>query len=261
MLYVNCGCGNKYVTDKEWCNIDFSSTSRDVKKCNLIKGLPFEDNSVDAIFSSHMLEHFTREQAKDHIKECYRCLRDGGVCRIVVPDLENICSEYLHILNELRNGKEVEKKYEYVVIELLDQMVRTTSGGDMAKYWESDMLDDEYVRERTGYPKEHDRDKKLRDLGLSQIIKIGLKKIGRKCFGKLNAYKKLELASFELSGELHRWMYDEYSMSNLMRNAGFFQVQRKSAEQSDIVDWNKFGLEFSEGIEYKPNSLYMEAVK
>lgn len=78
MKLINCGCGNRFCTDAEWINIDFHSTDYNVKSINILKGLPFADNSIDAIFSSCMLEHFTKTQAEDHLKECYRILQPGG---------------------------------------------------------------------------------------------------------------------------------------------------------------------------------------
>ena len=41
--YLNVGCGNKY--HKDWVNIDMVSYSPYVKKVNLIKGIPFPENS------------------------------------------------------------------------------------------------------------------------------------------------------------------------------------------------------------------------
>lgn len=57
---------------------------------DLCKPLPFADNSVDAIFSSHVFEHLFMDEVENLIQEIYRCLVPGGVCRVVVPDLEKI---------------------------------------------------------------------------------------------------------------------------------------------------------------------------
>lgn len=50
-------------------------------------GLPFPDESVDFIYSSHMLEHLEREEAVHFIEEACRALRPRGILRICVPDL------------------------------------------------------------------------------------------------------------------------------------------------------------------------------
>jgi len=59
------------------------------------KKLPFQDESIAAIYSSHMLEHLYFDQASRLLAECFRVLQPGGVLRIVVPDLRAIVEEYL----------------------------------------------------------------------------------------------------------------------------------------------------------------------
>jgi SAM-dependent methyltransferase len=61
---------------------------------DLTKPLPFAVNSVKAMFSSHVFEHLFMDEVEILIKEIYRCLVPGGVCRVVVPDLEKIISIY-----------------------------------------------------------------------------------------------------------------------------------------------------------------------
>lgn len=61
---------------------------------NLCKPLPYVDNTVAAIFSSHVFEHLFMDEVEKLISECHRVLRPGGVCRVVVPDLEKIMTLY-----------------------------------------------------------------------------------------------------------------------------------------------------------------------
>jgi SAM-dependent methyltransferase len=56
---------------------------------NLAYGLPFENESVDYIFSSHVLEHFHRDVAERILADAYRVLKRGGCGRICVPDLQH----------------------------------------------------------------------------------------------------------------------------------------------------------------------------
>jgi predicted SAM-dependent methyltransferase len=54
---------------------------------NLVYGIPAADQTVDVIFSSHMLEHLTQAQGQRLIRDAYRVLKPGGLIRIAVPDL------------------------------------------------------------------------------------------------------------------------------------------------------------------------------
>lgn len=51
-------------------------------------GVPLSDNSVDLIYSSHALEHIFLEEAHALLKDAYRALKEGGLIRLAVPDLE-----------------------------------------------------------------------------------------------------------------------------------------------------------------------------
>jgi predicted SAM-dependent methyltransferase len=61
---------------------------------NILRKLPFKDNSVDYIFSEHTLEHFTYEHAEKILKECRRVLGPAGIIRISVPDLSSTIEKY-----------------------------------------------------------------------------------------------------------------------------------------------------------------------
>jgi hypothetical protein len=40
----------------------FTATILALKRVNLLAGFPFPDNYFDVVYSSHVLEHFTRDQ-------------------------------------------------------------------------------------------------------------------------------------------------------------------------------------------------------
>ena len=72
----------------------------------------------------------------------------------------------------------------------------------------------------------------------------------------------LELGLFRMRGEIHKWMYDSHSLSEMLQSAGFRDVRRCEALESRITDWKSFHLDASaEGKTHKPDSLFMEAVK
>jgi SAM-dependent methyltransferase len=57
-------------------------------------GVPFGDETVDAIYSSHALEHIFLEEAEALLHDAYRALKQGGLIRIAVPDLEFVLGLY-----------------------------------------------------------------------------------------------------------------------------------------------------------------------
>src|SRR4051812_17644836 len=71
---------------------------------DLRKRLPFADNSFDAVFSSHVLEHLHRNEALALLKEAYRVLKPGGRCRSLVPDLAPMVAHYARRTRLLEPG-------------------------------------------------------------------------------------------------------------------------------------------------------------
>lgn len=57
-------------------------------------GLPFDDASVDCVYSSHALEHCYRDDAQRVLVEAHRVLKSGGWIRVAVPDLEHAIALY-----------------------------------------------------------------------------------------------------------------------------------------------------------------------
>jgi len=72
-----------------------------IKYGDIIKGLPIEKNSCDGVFCSHVLEHLTLHDFRIALKNTYSILKEGGKFRVIVPDLECRCREYI---TNLDNG-------------------------------------------------------------------------------------------------------------------------------------------------------------
>ena len=93
-IKVHLGCGKRDF-GPDWFHVDGSNfphvTSND------IVNLPFEKNSVDVIYASHVLEYFDREEATEVLGKWYSVLKNEGVIRLAVPDFE--------IISELYNSK------------------------------------------------------------------------------------------------------------------------------------------------------------
>jgi len=63
-------------------------------------------------------------------------------------------------------------------------------------------------------------------------------------------------------GESCQWMYDGVNLPCLLEEAGFRRVSIQHFDVSQIPRWNDYGLDRNgQGGEYKPGSVYVEAVK
>ena len=83
MIKLHLGCGWRNFGD-DWVHID--GGDYDHLQYNDITKLPYEDESVDLIYASHVLEYFDREEAVDILSEWTRVLKKGGALRIALPD-------------------------------------------------------------------------------------------------------------------------------------------------------------------------------
>ena len=82
MTYLNLGCGLNTRCDS--VNVDVLRYPGIDKVYNLTKfPWPWEDQSVDGIYASHVIEHF--KDQKQFNMECYRILKPGGFLRINAP--------------------------------------------------------------------------------------------------------------------------------------------------------------------------------
>ena len=91
MLKLNLGCGDVRVDG--WVNIDLESEKADLKR-DLRDPLPYEDDTVDFIYSEHLIEHLNLNEGLKLLSECRRVLRPGGVLRIATPDLDYVVFKY-----------------------------------------------------------------------------------------------------------------------------------------------------------------------
>lgn len=57
--------------------------------------LPYADNSVEAIYSSHTLQHLYLGEAELVLSECARVLQPGGIVRLALPDVEHFARQLL----------------------------------------------------------------------------------------------------------------------------------------------------------------------
>ena len=266
MKKLNIACGGRY--HNGWVNIDFHAESNHVTKVNILGGLPFEDNSIDVIYSSHFLEHLSQEQADFVLKESYRILKEDGLIRVVVPDLEDICKEYLRVLDLVSQNKKHEEEYQWIVVELLDQLVRVNGGGKMGEIFSQIALTKnkklaDYVLNRTGDDLLKENQPRKRKITFDKVknkllyLYLGVVRL-------LIPKNLRDLIFVNTSiGEKHQWMYDKFSLVKKLSDFRFTSIELKSFNESNIDNFNSYLLDIKEdGTPYKgASSLYVEAKK
>jgi predicted SAM-dependent methyltransferase len=269
MKYLNLGCGHNYSSNPEWVNLDFSSTGNDVIAYNLLDGVPFETNYFDIVYHSHVLEHFNQKDGEIFIRECFRVLKPGGILRVAIPDLEAIARNYLRFLEEgfqNLNDEQINANYQWIMLELFDQTIRNERGGEMGKYLQKpQMLNEEFVFSRIGEEGKLFRKEYLttKQNTLDLTVKVSNKeKLKNKLYKLLGINKDaMKIGNFRLSGEIHQWMYDRYSLTKLLMNSGGNEIIIRSAFESYITNWSDYNLDGVNGVTRKPDSLFIEAIK
>jgi SAM-dependent methyltransferase len=93
LVKVQLGPGQRSYLDG-WINVDANMFTA---KCDvwsdISRHLPFRDESVDAIYSHHVIEHLPDLPA--HFREMHRVMKPGGVIRVGGPNGDSAMREYL----------------------------------------------------------------------------------------------------------------------------------------------------------------------
>jgi predicted SAM-dependent methyltransferase len=206
-LKLNIGCGYTNLPE-DWINIDNSLSARLSKHplikrflyiagiipkrlyelpypdyvmiWNVKKPLPFGDGMVKYVYTSHLIEHLTKDECEFFLRQCHRVLRSEGIIRIIVPDLQSQVSDYLCKMNSIEDG-----------------------GAQAVAVPADDLIGAMGIFDDTG------RD----DSALIRLVRV--------LQGKKN---------------LHKWMYDRYSLSLKVKQSGFVRVAQKECLDSRIED-------------------------
>ena len=86
MKKINLGCGP--YSKGGWIDIDINPNYKPDIVRDITKGLPFDDDSIDAIHAHHFLEHLSNTDMLFVLEECYRVLKLGSQLDIVIPMLD-----------------------------------------------------------------------------------------------------------------------------------------------------------------------------
>ena len=99
-MKLHLGCGNKYI--EGYVNIDIRYLPGVDEVNNVGRLRNYKSHSIDVIYASHVLEHFSRWEYESVLKRWYELLKPGGVLRLGVPDFGEIV-EYYNKTKDLRS--------------------------------------------------------------------------------------------------------------------------------------------------------------
>lgn len=172
-MYINLGGGN--FREEGWTNVDYPFKARERKQKTEIdvkhnfmlrKQLPFDDNSVEIVYTEHCIEHLTCHAVEYLLSDIYRILKKGHHLRISCPDFDKVMKLY----NDDRvkdigfNSKLTGKSKEMQVMDILgtplvdkwddEQIVRYLSYTDPIRKI-NDELGDVSISMQSQYPGWH----------------------------------------------------------------------------------------------------------
>jgi predicted SAM-dependent methyltransferase len=78
-----------------WINVDANVFTRNCDVwADFRNKLPFRDQTVDAFYSHHVIEHLPESLWSFHFREIFRCLKSGGVFRVGGPNGESAIKKF-----------------------------------------------------------------------------------------------------------------------------------------------------------------------
>lgn len=137
---LHIGCGNRYIPG--FIHIDIRKLPHVDYVTSADKLDMFEDNSVDLIYSCHLLEHCRRHEVENVLKEWYRALKTGGTLRVAVPDFEKLVEVYTKtrdlklILGPLVGRQDYPENTHYLVFDFasLSELLTKVGFKNMHRY-------------------------------------------------------------------------------------------------------------------------------
>lgn len=246
---------------RNWNNLKISvlpyPSDDNVRFHDIRRPLPLASETFDVVYADGILEHLTPAQAARFAEELARVLKPGGLARVVVPDLEESTRRYLASLEAcLSNASEADiRSYRWEVIALLDQFVRTKSGGLMREALEKGAFESREIRARRGgllrrwklmgkpgrymayrhgsSGLDSERSRAWRSIRPSDLI-CGLRRWATRLVRRNDPRKTLEA---------HRWMHDRVSLQLLLEGCGFVEYTVKDFDESAIPGWREYDLD------------------
>lgn len=69
--------------------------AKGINWANACKRIPVPNESLEVVYSSHLIEHLDISETEVFLSEIHRVLRPGGIIRLVVPDLRRRAEKYM----------------------------------------------------------------------------------------------------------------------------------------------------------------------
>jgi len=148
------------------------------------KKIPLPNDSAECIYTSHMIEHLSREDSVYFLNEAFRVLEPGGILRVAVPDLKLAVNFY-------------------------------------AQTQDADVFMEKIL-----------------------LVPPPINTIKQKIFLFFTGYRQ------------HQWMYDEKSLSKLIKKVGFKKIFTCKAGETHILNPGSLNLH-----ERSDESVYVEGLK
>ena len=237
---VNLGCGNK--THPACVNIDWSIYAR-------IKRNPIARRAAPLVFNGIRLKQFQGLDESVIVHD----LRKG----IPLDDQAADAVYHSHVLEHIDRDQ---------VAGFFSEIRRVLRPGGVHRVVVPDL--ERYVQEYLGSLDRGLTDPEARrnhDVSVSQML---LQMVRREAHGTSlqrplrRRIENLALGDARKRGETHMWMWDRVNLSQALEDAGFHDIEVVGWQSSRIPLWNDMALDQNDASgEYKPESLYVEAVR
>ena len=260
-IFLNLACGDVYVKNSNWVNLDYYSNNSFVRTTDLLSRFPLKDNTITAIYCSHFFEHIPLNKVNFFLSECYRVLKIGGSIRIVTPDFLEMCNSYLKYVGKNKDYS------QFLITEILDQLVRKTRGGNLQNLY-SKYLDENNKKMMRFVYKRNGKIlfKKIKYKKQNYFLKVKNKFFSTYIYIISFLYPfsfKNQNISFAGVGENHQWLWDYYQLRYQLEKNNFLSVKKMSFKKTNIKEFPVDYLDSN--IDGKPRkgicSLYVEAKK
>jgi predicted SAM-dependent methyltransferase len=242
VIILNLGCGTKTCNDATVINIDWSIYLR-IKRNALLRVI------APYVIKGERLDRFRKLPSNVMVHD----LSKG----IPFPNNSVDVVYHSHVLEHL--DRDVARTF-------LVEIHRVLRPGGIVRVVVPDF--ERYAKEYVDHLLECDRNAREIVNHEEFISRMILQSVRREAYGTSQqrplrrwVENKL-LGDARARGETHQWAYDRITCPALLYELGYSKVTICSYDTSEIVGWNRLGLDCgSDGEEYKPESLYVEAFK